>query len=565
MNLHSKKSKRIIAAVIAVLLAIALILPLALSVSAAQTEGNGSRSAAVTSDSGYTVRSGITLNGTDISGRRISDVKKSIEDDLAARQSSIITLQGAAEGQTVTVSAGNLGLRWTNPEIIDQISGYGRGANIIARYKEQKDIEKYGANYYVETSFDEEMIRTFIERNCTAFDVKGTEPTLVRENGVFHATDGTNGMMVDIDASTADVYGYLTNEWDGNDASLDLDVNIFEPAITAAELESRIAILGSFTTNYGSSGQERSANIANGCRLINDHTVYPGQEFSVLKNITPFTEENGYYLAGSYLGDEVVESLGGGICQVSTTLYNAVIRAELKVTARSNHSMIVGYVQPSEDAAIAESANMDFRFVNTLDYPVYIEGTTYNKSITFNIYGIETRPAGRRISFESETLETIPTEGTRVKTDPAQPVGYVKTAAGHTGYKAQLWKVVSENGVSQTREIFNQSTYNMTPMIVTVGTAGTVTSELQEAIESKDVNRIQTAAANAKQQMDQAAAAEAAAQAQAAQEAAQQALLEALASGEGTGAAVEASENAADAAALPEEPVSETLISEEQP
>ena len=562
MNLHSRKTKRIIAAVIAILLVIALILPLALSVSAAQTQESGSRSA-LTSDTGYTVRSGITLNGTDISGRRISDVKASIEQELSEKQSAVITLLGAEEGQAVTVSAGNLGLRWTNPEVIDQISGYGRGANIIARYKEQKDIEKYGANYYVETSFNEDMIRTFIERNCTAFDVKGTEPTLVRENGVFHATDGTNGMMVDVDASTADVYSYLTNEWDGRDASLDLDVDIFEPAITAADLESRIAILGTFTTNYGSSGQERSANIANGCRLINDHTVYPGQEFSVLKNITPFTEENGYYLAGSYLGDEVVESLGGGICQVSTTLYNAVIRAELKVTARSNHSMIVSYVQPSEDAAIAESANMDFRFVNTLDYPIYIEGTTYNKSITFNIYGVETRPAGRRVSFESETLETIPTEGTRVKTDPAQPVGYVKTAAGHTGYKAQLWKVVSENGVSQTREVFNQSTYNMTPMIITVGTAGTVTPELQEAIESKEVSRIQTAAANAKLRMDEAAAAEAAAQAQAAQEAAQQALLEALASGEGTGAAVEASQNAADAAV--ETPSSEVLTAEEQP
>lgn len=562
MNLHSRKTKRIIAAVIAILLVIALILPLALSVSAAQTQESGSRSA-LTSDTGYTVRSGITLNGTDISGRRISDVKASIEQELSEKQSAVITLLGAEEGQAVTVSAGNLGLRWTNPEVIDQISGYGRGANIIARYKEQKDIEKYGANYYVETSFNEDMIRTFIERNCTAFDVKGTEPTLVRENGVFHATDGTNGMMVDVDASTADVYSYLTNEWDGRDASLDLDVDIFEPAITAADLESRIAILGTFTTNYGSSGQERSANIANGCRLINDHTVYPGQEFSVLKNITPFTEENGYYLAGSYLGDEVVESLGGGICQVSTTLYNAVIRAELKVTARSNHSMIVSYVQPSEDAAIAESANMDFRFVNTLDYPIYIEGTTYNKSITFNIYGVETRPAGRRVSFESETLETIPTEGTRVKTDPAQPVGYVKTAAGHTGYKAQLWKVVSENGVSQTREVFNQSTYNMTPMIITVGTAGTVTPELQEAIESKEASRIQTAAANAKLRMDEAAAAEAAAQAQAAQEAAQQALLEALASGEGTGAAVEASQNAADAAV--ETPSSEVLTAEEQP
>ena len=92
----------------------------------------------------------------------------------------------------------------------------------------------------------------------------------------------------------------------------------------------------------------------NGCRLINGTTLYPGEEFSTLDKISPFTEANGYYPAGSYLNGMVVDSLGGGICQVSTTLYNAVLLSELEVTQRSNHSMIISYVKPSMDAAIAE-------------------------------------------------------------------------------------------------------------------------------------------------------------------------------------------------------------------
>ena len=97
--------------------------------------------------------------------------------------------------------------------------------------------------------------------------------------------------------------------------------------------------------------------------------MLPGEEFSAYETVSPFSEENGYHLAGSYLNGMVVESLGGGICQVSTTLYNAVLLAELEVVERHNHSMEVSYVQPSADAAIAESAGKDFKFRNNLDYP----------------------------------------------------------------------------------------------------------------------------------------------------------------------------------------------------
>ena len=102
----------------------------------------------------------------------------------------------------------------------------------------------------------------------------------------------------------------------------------------------------------------------NGCRLIDGFVLYPGEEFSAYGAVSPFTKENGYFMAGSYVDGKVVDSLGGGICQVSTTLYNAVLLSELEVTERHNHSMIVSYVEPSADAAISESSGKDFKFVN---------------------------------------------------------------------------------------------------------------------------------------------------------------------------------------------------------
>ena len=112
-------------------------------------------------------------------------------------------------------------------------------------------------------------------------------------------------------------------------------------------------LLGSFSTNYRSSGWGRAKNVENGASKINGTILYPGDELSVYELVNPFTQENGYELAGSYLNGETVESFGGGICQVSTTLYNAALKAELEITQRYNHSMIVTYVDLSADAAIA--------------------------------------------------------------------------------------------------------------------------------------------------------------------------------------------------------------------
>ena len=230
-------------------------------------------------------------------------------------------------------------------------------------------------------------------------------------------------------------------------------------------------VLGTFTTSYSSSGPNRSANVANGCELINGTLLYPGDEFSTYECVAPFTQANGYYMAGSYMNGKVVDSLGGGICQVSTTLYNTVLLAELEVTERNNHSMIVTYVDPSADAAIAESSGKDFKFVNNLDYPVYIEGVTQNKRITFTIYGRETRDPGREIRYESKVLEVNKPPADMLYADASKPLGYLVYDSAHVGYKAQLWKVVLENGTEVSRTQVNSSSYKMVPRSATVGTA----------------------------------------------------------------------------------------------
>ena len=570
-KINRQKRRQIIAAVIAILLAVAMVVPLlVVTVSAAEVGTTESETAeAGTTESGTTetgtaeagttengaaeelvetsddtVRSGISLDGVDLSGQSREEVQQTADEILSKLKNAVITLHGNTDDENVTVSAGNLGLSWTNEDVVDTIVNYGHAANIIARYKQEKDLEQNGAAFTIDVDFNEDQIRTFLENNCTVWDVAATDASMTRANGGFQYTEGSEGVSVNLDSSTQQIYQYLTTQWDGNDATINLDMEVTEPSTTVEDLQKLTSVLGTFTTYYSTSNAARAKNISNACGMINGMSLAPGETFSMLKTITPFTEENGYQLAGSYSGDEVVESFGGGICQVSTTLYNAVIRAELQVNERYNHSMIVTYVDPSADAAIAESSGMDFRFTNNLDSPVYIEGYTYNGSITFTIYGVETRPANRKISFVSETLSETPSEGTKIKEDPSQPVGSVQTTAGHTGYTARLWKVVTVDGVEKSRDVFNNSTYNMTPTYVKVGTAGNMTQELKDAIASQDVDAIKKAAADAAAGVDSSKSDDLTAKAQAAADAA---YADALAQGLDTTTAMQKAQEAADA------------------
>lgn len=417
------------------------------------------------------IESGIFVNDIDLSGLTEEEARQEIENYVATFGDAQITLHAPEEGEIV-VSAADFGLKWGNPEILDEAANFGRDGDILQCYKELRDLQYQNKVYQVRFDFDKDKIHAVIEENAEQYDQEAVNATLRKTENGFEVTEGQTGRVVDRDGTTDTVYDYLTGDWDGSACDLDMAVELSEPQGTVEDLEKVKDVLGTFTTSYSTSGGDRSANVANGCNLINGCTLYPGEEFSAYEAVAPFTVDNGYHMAGSYLNGQVVDSLGGGICQVSTTLYNAVLRAELEVTERYNHSMIVTYVDPSADAAIAESSGKDFKFKNNLEYPVYIEGyTTPDKQITFTIYGVETRDSGREVVYESEVLERIEPDTEVIYTDAAQPVGYCSVQSAHIGYKARLWKVVRENGAEVSREQVNSSTYMKAPRSATVGVA----------------------------------------------------------------------------------------------
>lgn len=227
----------------------------------------------------------------------------------------------------------------------------------------------------------------------------------------------------------------------------------------------------------------------------------PGDELSVHDTTAPYDAEHGYVEAGSYENGQVVDSFGGGICQVSTTLYNAVLYSELEVLERYPHSMLVAYVDPSRDAAIAGDY-LDLKFKNSYETPVYIAAEIDSANqMRFTIYGKDTRAEGRTVEYESETL-TTEDYGVTYKENKEAELGSVQYAGSpHTGKTARLWKVVYQDGAEVSRDIINNSTYEKSDQIIEVGTLtdNAQAAELvRKAISSQDKAAIDAAIAEAK-------------------------------------------------------------------
>ena len=436
---------------------------------------------------GETILKGVSIDKLDVSGM-------TREEALAALESYEKNLGGQSiklgiGDNVIEAKLSDLGVTFDNEDLVDEAIGVGHAGNIVKRYKDQKDLQHSGKTFPLSWQTNEDTVRTYVENNCTKYDKKAQNASLTRENGAFNFVAGTEGLELNVDSAVRTISDYLENSWTSdNTAVLNLETQVTEPEGSAEELANIKDLLGSFTTSFSTSGSNRCKNVSSGASHINGTVLYPGEEFSAYETVSPFTEANGYAMAGSYLNGEVVDSMGGGICQVSTTLYNAVLRAELNVTERSPHSMTVHYVDLSEDAAIAGTYK-DFKFVNSTEYPIYIEGyTTSDKKITFNIYGKETRDKNRTISFESQMVSETPAT-TILQEDAGQGIGYKAVSSkGSSGYVAELYKIVKVNGVETDRIKVNKSTYKGTNRVVTYGTAGdpTLSENLRAAIASQD-------------------------------------------------------------------------------
>lgn len=413
------------------------------------------------------IHNNIFIDKVDVSGMNAEEAKTAVEKKLAEYKAISVSL--IAEDVQADVLLDELGFQMKGlDKLVEEAVSYGKSGGVWSRYSTMKDLEE--EEKVIEATFgvDAKAVEKTIAEKLPELGNAAKDATITRENGAFVVTDEEKGVAVDADKSVEVIEAYFNQEWAYDTGSITLVTKVDEPKVTRAQLETIQDVLGTFTTNCGVGGG-RVQNIKTGAGHINGKVLMPGEEYSANAAMEPYTIENGYAEAGSYENGKVVQSMGGGICQVSSTLYNAVILAELEIVERAAHSMLVSYVEPSMDAAIAGDFK-DLKFKNNLDTPVYIEGYVEGRYITFTIYGKETRPEGRKIEFVSEVVSSTPASKKFVASGDS--LGTItKASSGYTGMKAKLWKVVYENGTEVSRKVVNNSTYRASEAVYNVGTS----------------------------------------------------------------------------------------------
>lgn len=419
----------------------------------------------------FEIPDGIYVGEYHLGGMTKEEASKTIQDYIDGLSDQKIMLH--VDGSTVETTAGELGFHWSNPEAVDEAASAYTGGNLIKQYMARKDLEKENVRIPLETELDSGKISAFVEEKCSTATIQPQNASITRVDNAFVVTPSVVGKVVDIEATTNNLNSALEG---GLDQPVEVTAVVAEsqPDITTEALSTINDVLGTFSTSFSSSGAARSKNLTVGAGKINGRVLMPGETLSGYECMQPFTTKNGYATAAAYENGMVVDSVGGGVCQISTTLYNAALRAELEIKQRQNHSMIVTYVDRSADAAIAGTYK-DLKFTNNYGTPIYVEGYTSGKNLTFTIYGKETRAANRTIKFVSETLSVVNPGEPIMKVDNTLPPGAkIREQSSHTGVKSRLWKYVYIDGVEKEKTLLHTDTYNASKAIYRVGPAAPV-------------------------------------------------------------------------------------------
>jgi vancomycin resistance protein YoaR len=356
--------------------------------------------------------------------------------------------------KTYTINYSQLNPQYNITEVIDEAFAYGKNLNIISKYKliKSPELKKYNLQF----SYDNKPIDEMIESISKDINTKPKEATIKSVNGGFQVTEDEKGFELEDKKLSDEIAAKIKNNSTG-DINIDAPIKVIESKIKAEALRKVNSKIGSFSTNYSSSSEARATNIKLATQSINGTVVMPGDTFSFNEVVGERTKERGYKEAGVIVNQKFDSGLGGGICQVSSTLYNALIRGNIKTTERVHHSIPSTYVDIGLDATV-DWGNIDLKFKNTFDYPIYIEGFTSNRNVYFNVYS-NSELAKRTYDITTEVYSTIePT--TKYIDDPSLPQGQTEVEKQpRTGYRVKAYKNIYENGKLIGKELISNDYY----------------------------------------------------------------------------------------------------------
>ncbi len=286
---------------------------------------------------------------------------------------------------------------------------------------------------------------------------------------------------IDFNVSVDEAKNIITSE-EKDEYTIPLKITKAGKTINDLGTEAFPYLISSFSTKYDASNRNRSTNLEIAAEKINGKVLMPGEIFSFNKVVGKRTVEDGYKDAKIYADGGVVDGLAGGICQISSTLYNTVLLANLEIVERRNHSYTTSYVAAGRDATVVYGA-IDFQFKNSRSYPIKIEASVKNGIAEFKMHGMPEENE-YEIRILPVTTQSIP-YGTSYIDDPTLAPGrQVVVQAGHAGYKVTTSIEKRLNGTVVSKEVISNDTYNPMKTIIRRGPVAVPTEAAPVPVET---------------------------------------------------------------------------------
>ena len=470
---------------------------------------------------------GIMINEVDVSKLTKEEAIERLNNIYGVRGEKEIYLTHGEYETSITYEA--LEVKYQIQDAVDQAYNIGRSGNVIQNNFEILKTWNKGKNIKVNVTLDSDTIKQIEQNINNSIDDSVVQPSYYIEKEQLIITAGKKGVKVndeqlltdiqqilnddseeekieipmsedtpekiDINKIHEEVYKevkdayYTTNpftvypEEEGIDFDVEqanailseekdeyvIQLKITKPSKTVKDIgtEAFPDLISTFSTKYNAGNADRTTNLRLAANKINGTVLLPNEEFSYNAVVGERTIKSGYKMAATYSNGAVVDGLGGGICQISSTLYDAVVMANLDITTRRNHQFVTSYVPAGKDATVVWGSQ-DFKFVNSRKYPVRITATVQGGVATIQVWGIK-EEVEYDISIETKKIATIEPKIQYVTDSSLAPGQQKVVQAGSEGRKVEAYKVKKLNGQVVSTTLLSRDTYNAMQRIVHIG------------------------------------------------------------------------------------------------
>ncbi|PRR84592.1 VanW family protein [Clostridium vincentii] len=376
------------------------------------------------------IYSGVIVQGFDLSGKTKEEAIDSIEESFSKKLlDKKINIK--IEDKMFNYTYADLSAGYEIEETVDEAMSFGKDQNMFTKRSLIKNKDNETHEIELVFGYDEDKINELEENIAAEVNVQSKDASMTIVGGKVSITPDVVGYELNKEEFVTTMKESI-NDTLGEDTNLTFTLTEIKVAKSKEALSKITGKMSTFSTSYDVN--DRGTNLEIATSLVNATLLMPGEEFSY--DEVSQKGRGSYTTAGGYVNNKVEQVEAGGICQVSTALYRTVMKANIRSVERHNHGLPVGYSEPGLDATVAWGY-LDYKFKNTYDFPIYIEGIGGGGTVTFNIYGDLTALSGNTYELKSENL------GTDTK--------------GNT--KAKAYQVTYKNGVEINRELISTDSY----------------------------------------------------------------------------------------------------------